>query len=107
VVKIPGIELTLGGQAWIVPPAPLGALEQFDELLERMEDFNPMNPVWRRMIVDITFAALKRNYPEIAREDVAGMLDVANMLEVFESVMDVAGLKRKATEEGEAGGASA
>ena len=47
-----------------------------------------------KTIVDATHAALKRNYPDLTRADVAELVDLGNMVEVIQSVMDVAGVKR-------------
>jgi hypothetical protein len=51
-------------------------------------------------VIDTAHAALRRNYPDTTREDVADMLGLENMVEVMECVMDVSGLKRKAVELG-------
>ena len=97
VVKVPGIRMTLGGNEYVVPPIALGALEQLED---RIASFNPNVLDLKQMgiIIDCAYAALKRNYPDLTREDVGEIVDIGNMNEVFEAVMDVSGLRRKALE---------
>lgn len=97
-LKHKGIATDLGGTLYIIPPIALGALEQ---LQERIAQFNGDVTDFSQIatVIDAAFAALKRNYPEITRETVADAIDVGNMAEVFEAVMDVSGLKRKAQAE--------
>lgn len=96
IVKVKGIRLLLGGRDWVVPPLNLAALEQLQEQLARFSGGLDADSV--ALVLDATTAALRRNYPDITREQVAEMVDVANMAEVMEAVMDVSGLKRKAQE---------
>jgi probable phage associated protein len=54
-------------------------------------------------VIDCAHAAMKRNYPDMTREEVADLIDIGNMNEVFAAVMDVSGLKRKEQEAAQAG----
>lgn len=94
IVKHPGIATDLGGTWYVIPPIALGALEQ---LQDRIAQFNGDVTDFSQIatVIDAAFAALKRNYPDITREEVANAIDVGNMAEVFEAIMDVSGLKRK------------
>lgn len=101
VVKVKGIPVELGGEQFVVPPLSLGALEQLQERIANFRgDIGDKDQV--ATVIDAAHSALKRNYPELDRQTVADGIDVANMAEVFEAVMDVSGLKRKALEAGEA-----
>lgn len=95
-VKIKGIPLELGGETLIVPPINLGALEQMQEALASYT--GGLDKVSMATVLDAAHAALRRNYPDMTREDVADVIDVANMQQVMEAVMDVSGLRRKALE---------
>lgn len=97
IVKIKGLEITLGADSYTVPPLSLGALEQ---LQERMATFTGDigDPKQVATAIDALHAALRRNYPDMTREQVADMIDVGNMIEAFEAVMDVSGARRKAAE---------
>lgn len=96
VVKIKGIPLQLGGKTYIVPPLNLGALEQLQDRLEKFDGGIGKENI--STVLDATTAALKRNYPDITRDQVSELIDVGNMGEVMEAVMDVSGLKRQAQE---------
>lgn len=99
VVKVKGLPVVLSGDTYIVPPIALGALEQLQERIASFTgDVTDLKQV--ATVIDAAHSALKRNYPELSRDQVADMVDVANMAEVFEAVMDVSGLKRKASEQG-------
>lgn len=95
-VKIKGIPMPLGDTTYIIPPLNLAALEQLQDRLERFDGGIGKESI--STVLDATTAALKRNYPNITRSQVAELVDVGNMAEVMEAVMDVSGLKRKALE---------
>lgn len=97
VVKVKGIPVELGGETLVIPPLALGALEQLQERVGNFRgDIRDKEQV--ATVIDAAHAALKRNYPEMTREQVADAIDIGNMADVFEAVMDVSGLKRKALE---------
>lgn len=98
--KIKGIAFDFGGETLVIPPISLGAMEQ---LQQRIGEFSGdvMDSKQVGTVIDAAFAALKRNYPDMTRDQVADLIDVGNMAEVFACVMDVSGLKRKAAEAGE------
>jgi len=106
VVKVKGIPKDLGGTTYVVPPLSLGALEQ---LQERITAFTGdiSDGTQAPIVVDTAWAALKRNYPDISRETVADIIGLENMVEVFEAVMDISGMKRKAYEAMSAGSGDA
>jgi hypothetical protein len=100
-VKIPGVTLNLAGTDWQIPPLRLGDLERMSKDLAAF-DGSTVTGASVAVVIDATFAALKRNYPDLTRDQVADMLDVANMLEVMQAVMDISGMKRKEIEAGNA-----
>lgn len=101
IVKVPGIEMPFAGQKYVIPPLSLGALEQLQDRLSAWD--GTIKPETVSTVIDATHAALRRNYPEITRVEVADMVDMANMAEVMQAVMDVSGLRRKEIEaQGEA-----
>jgi hypothetical protein len=101
---IPGIEIELGGRKLMVPPINLASLEFLHERLSAFKGGVSIEAV--NTVLDATHAALKRNYPDIERSFLAEHLDVANMHEVMQAVMDVAGLRRKEFEAGKLKAAS-
>lgn len=102
-VMIPGVELDFGGgRVYLVPPLSLGALEVLQERLIALPTLSATDLVAVRTVIEATHVALRRNYPEITREEVAEMVDVSNMGDVYECLMDVAGVKRKSQQRGNA-----
>lgn len=96
-VKHKGVKVELGGNVFIIPPIALGALEQLQGRLAKFTgDVQDLEQV--ATIIDAAYSALKRNYPAMTREDVADLIDVGNMADVFAALMDVSGLIRKAEE---------
>jgi hypothetical protein len=97
---IPGIEFNFGGgRKYLVPPLALGALERLQDRITKLNAAtNALEPEAIATVIDASLAALKRNYPELKREDVAEMVDVGNMLDLIGCVLDTAGIKRKGIE---------
>lgn len=98
VVKVKGIPVEFAdGSTLIVPPLSLGALEQ---LHDRMVAFNGdvSDKGQIATVIDAALAALRRNYPELTRDQVAELIDLGNFIRVFDAVMDIAGAKRQAAE---------
>lgn len=98
---VPGTTVVMSGERLLVPPMSLGALELFgDQLVTLRAD--PTNPEAVRTIIDVTLSALRRNYPDITREEVSELIDVGNMETVMLAVMATSGLQDKV--EGEPSG---
>lgn len=93
---LPGIDVTLGGTKFLVPPLSLGSLEVFQK---RLSEFTGnLDAASVSTVLDVTLAALKRNYPEMTREQLGELMDVSDMAGVMLAVMDVAGIHRKAAD---------
>lgn len=92
-----GTTIQIDGQPFVFAPLSLGAVEK---LLPALQSFQP-NDVG--MVIDVAHKSLKRNYPDITRDDVADMLYMDQLEEVMAAVMSVSGLKNKESQEGEAG----
>lgn len=95
--KIKGIEFPFPDGALVIPPLSLGDLELLQDRLAELQ-VGSADAKSVGTTIDATWAALKRNYPDFTRAQVADMIDLENMVEVLEAVMDVSGLKRKALE---------
>ncbi|HEY5581351.1 MAG TPA: hypothetical protein VIK56_09335 [Rhodoferax sp.] len=103
--KIKGITLELGGEEFVVPPLPLGALESLQDRITGFTGGLDKGSV--ATVIDCLHASLKRNYPSFTREEVANLVDVANMGDVMQAVMDVSGMRRKQLEAEAAGNLAA
>ena len=97
IVKHKGIPKELGGVTYIIAPLPLGALEQLQAQGVALEG-NINDPKQVTTVIDMAYIALRRNYPDMTREQVGELIDLGNMGEVFEAVMDVSGALRKSLE---------
>lgn len=99
-VKVPGVRMTLGGESWVVPPLSLGAIERNQAAIAGFTGA-PTDIAQVALIADLMHEALRRNYPDLTRERVADdLIDLGNMLDVFDALMDVSGLRRRAQESG-------
>lgn len=103
--RIPGVELTLGDQKFVVPPLSLGDLETYGDDINKFDALSDGKKV--TLIIDITHAAIKRNYPEMTRDDIKGLMSMRDMQAAFAAVMDVSELMPKGGAQGEAGAGSA
>lgn len=102
---IKGISFDFGEKTLVIPPISLGALEQLQEQLTEFNG-NALDKKQLSTVIEAAHAALRRNYPELTREEVGELIDLANFMEVFDCVMDVSGMKRKAIELPETAGTS-
>ena len=85
-----GVQVQLGGTAYVLPPLTLGALEEFDERIKAFEAAPLVEQV--QTVVDLVHRALKRNYPELQRAELTELMDVSNMFDLFVAVLRVSGL---------------
>jgi hypothetical protein len=93
---IKGIELELSGRTFVVPPLALGDLEVLQDKLKNYKSDLSNESICT--VLDVAHAALKRNYPEITRDELGSLIDIGNMPVVMMVAMDVAGLRRKEVE---------
>ena len=93
---IKGIVITLGDKDYVVPPLNLGTLEIMQERLEQFRGGADKESI--ATVLDASFAALKRNYPDITREQVAEIVGLENMIELMQAIMDISGMRRKELE---------
>lgn len=99
-VKVKGVTIEFANGPMVVPPLSLASVEL---LQDRLTNYSgTLKDV--TLVIDSLHAALKRNYPDIAREEVADMVDVSNMKDVMMAVMNVAGLVKQGGESGEVAG---
>jgi len=105
---IPGVRFDFGGDRWyVVPPLSLGVLQVMQTQLNELPSLSATDPVAVSTMVEATHAALRRNYPAITMEEVGDLIDVGNMADVFQCLMDVGGIKRRAQQEAGRGNAQA
>lgn len=91
----PGVRFDFGGgRVYIVAALSLHALQTMRQQIAKLPTLTALDDEAIAIIIELVHAALKRNYTEITKTQVAGLLDVANMGEAYATVLDVAGVKR-------------
>lgn len=102
IVKVKGVSVDFAGGALVVPPLSLASVEA---LQSRLASYSgTLADVG--IVIDALHHALRRNYPEMTREEVGELVDMENMSAVMEAVMNVAGLRARGAVSGEAPAAS-
>ena len=98
-----GKPITSYDQTLIFAPLSLGAIERLEE---KLPDFNSGRAKIGD-IIDVAHSSLKRNYPDITREQVGEFIDGGNTQEVFQAIMEVSGMTPGADGQASAGGKGA
>lgn len=98
---IPGVWFDFGGgRKYLVPPLTLGALELYQQRLGQLATQSVTDPVAVATIIDAAHIAMRRNYPDLTREQVGELIDLGNMLDLYTVLMDVSGALRREQESG-------
>lgn len=104
--KYDGEKFNFGGEEFVVPPLPLGALRKHRDALKIIQSVDASAKDVSDEQLDATFtivlAAFQRNYPSMTREKLEEFLDLGNMLPVLNAIMASSGLEKGKT--GGAGG---
>jgi hypothetical protein len=89
--RFPGKLIQLGGVGYVVPAI---GLRKVRELLPRLQKLTPGRATTEDIdtIVDMVFAALSRNYPDMKKEDLEDLLDLKNCQEVVRVVAEESGM---------------
>ena len=95
VVNVPGVSFPFPGKTLVIPPLALGDLEQLLERINAVMAGN-MDRDSIATVIDATHAALRRNYPDIERAEVASLRDA------LDAVMSASGLEVTESAPGEA-----
>ncbi len=93
---LPGIPFDFGaGRVLVVPPLSLTALEKFNAQLSALPELAATDPKAIGTILELAHQTLRRNYPEMSRDEVGDLIDLGNMAELYACLMDVGGLRRR------------
>jgi hypothetical protein len=103
---IPGVEISMGGREWIVPPLTLGQLRRLGPKIRAMTTIDARGLTDKQIdaMTEIVATALARNYPEVTTEEILDLLDMGNARAVLEAVLGGSGLRRAAPGEARAVG---
>lgn len=88
--RFPGVEVDLGGRVFVVPALSLGAVEEFEPIIQRFGRMAMLEQL--RATIDILLRALRRNYPDLERDELAELVDIRSAARIFDQLMAVSGL---------------
>lgn len=90
-IKHKGTVINLGDKDYTFAPLTLGSIELLQEKLSKIDSNFSLKDV--SIIIEVAHRSLVRNYPEITREEVADLVDISNMQEIFMTVMNMSEMK--------------
>lgn len=96
---IAGIPTPLEGKLYVLPPCSLATLRRHMPAIQKLGKLQANSELSMESldtVISLAHEALKRNYPELTNDQVAEMIGLENLWEVFNGVMDVSGMLRKA-----------
>ena len=100
---IPGVEVAIGGETWLIPPLTLGQLRRLMPKVRQLTEVDAsMGEPQIAVLVEIVASALQRNYPNVTFEQVENLLDLGNAGVVLNAVLTGSGLKTRGSPLGEA-----
>lgn len=100
---IPGAEVAMGGENWLIPPLTLGQLRRLMPKVRQLTEIDvSMGESQIGVLVEIVATALQRNYPDVTLETVENLLDLGNAGAVLNAVLTGSGLKPRGDPLGEA-----
>ena len=91
---IQGVQIELAGIPYTCPALSLGQVEVYGDRLSAYRGGMGRESVG--LVIDVTHAALSRNYPDMTRAEVAEGIDLGSLGVVMDAVMGVSGLKSSA-----------
>ena len=99
---IPGVEVAMGDQTWLIPPLTLGQLRRLMPKVRQLTEVDAtMGEPQIGVLVEIVATALQRNYPDVTFEQVENLLDLGNAGAVLNAVLTGSGLKTRGSSLGE------
>jgi hypothetical protein len=92
-----GIVVVIGEKEYTIPVLNFKSIREMVKLTERMSAAQSIEERLGTMS-DIVLNGLKRNYPELTKEEIEEQLDLDNFERICGIVAEQAGLKKKVTE---------
>lgn len=84
--------MIIGDEEYIIPALSLGQIKRFLKKIEQMQEGVNQGGVENfDTISQIIHAALSRNYPALTIEDLDEMLDMSNLMTIFNAVLGASG----------------
>ena len=94
-LHVPGKEVTLAGQSFIIAPLNAAAVKQFRDEIKSVFIGNLPDI---ELVAKMAQASLQRNYPGITLDDVEQLIDYDNFFPVWEALLNMSGLVAQAKE---------
>ncbi len=93
IVKYTGKNYTLAGKEYIIAPLPLGYLEKNLDKIQKIDEATEQEAL--TLIIDTVHCSIKRNYPEITRDELVNeLLDINNVNDLFATVLGASGFDK-------------
>lgn len=89
---IPGVETKIGGKTYVLPPLSIGMLELYQDRIDAFQSGEVNSKSWST-VIDVVHAALKQNYPDMKREEIADGLHLRDIGKLFAALMSVSGVE--------------
>lgn len=89
-MKVPGIEMQLGGESRVLAPLNAASFKQYRSEITTV--FNGGSIPDLEIVAKLACASLQRNYPDVTLSDVEQWIDFGNLIPVFEAIISVSGL---------------
>jgi hypothetical protein len=93
-----GREITIGGTTYVVPALGIGSLK--GGLFDRIRATQAADEAPLELIIDVVFAALRRNYPELRMETLDNLPagEISSLVKAFAAVVELSGFKARVNE---------
>lgn len=89
----PGSEIVLGGQTFVLAPMNAPTYEKHKQAISKVGSLPDMT-----LVAELTFCCLRRNYPDISRDQAYELVDQGNLVLLWELIMNLSGLVRQTGE---------
>ena len=86
---IPGKEIALGGQTYVVAPLNAAATKQYRKEVNAVK-LGTLPDI--DLVTKLAYASLKRTYPDITMEKVEDIVDYGNYFALWSALLNVSGL---------------
>lgn len=93
VARTPGSEIALGGQTFVLAPMNAPTYEKHKQAISKVGSLPEMT-----LVAELTFCCLRRNYPDITRDQAYELVDQGNLVLLWELIMNLSGLVRQTGE---------
>lgn len=98
--RFAGSPIVLGGETYVVPPLALGAVKELLPRVKAMQSVGGVpTPEDLDTMLDAALAAINRNYPAMTRDEVAQLIDLGNVAQMFKVVMGISGFEKRSPEQ--------